>query len=102
MFLAQYRPRQRPVVRQQLKRKSVPELLQARLSAQLGWEVAVPSRTFAGRRKLESFCLSWVAREGLKDEVCSIYTMSDCLSAPKLEITWQKATFCWDVVPVND
>ncbi|OGB27335.1 MAG: hypothetical protein A3I66_20480 [Burkholderiales bacterium RIFCSPLOWO2_02_FULL_57_36] len=92
----------RPVVRQQLTRKSVRELLQARLSAQLGWEVALPSRTYAGKRRLERFCLSWSAREGVKDEVCSIFTMSECLKAKKLNITWMMATFWWEVLPVNE
>lgn len=92
----------RPVVRERLARMSVRELLQARLSAQLGWEVALPSRTYAGKRRLESFCLSWSAREGVKSEVCSIFTMNDCLKAKKLNITWMSSTFWWEVLPVNE
>lgn len=80
---------------------SIPKRLQARLSTQLGWEVAMPARTYASRRQLEAFCLSWTARKGVKDEVCSIFTMSDCLKANELKITWKNTTFCWDVTPVN-
>lgn len=87
---------------QRVTRKGVPELLQARLCAQLGWDVALPSRTYASRRQLESFCLSWSAREGVKGEVCSIFPMSVCLKARKLQVTWKKATSWWDVVPVDD
>ena len=83
-------------------RKSLPESLQARLSAQLGWAVALPLRTYAGKRQLEGFCISWSARDGVKDEVCSIFTMGDCLKAKKLYIKWKKATSCWDVFPVNE
>ncbi len=89
------------VVRDRLPRKNIPERLRDRLSAQLGWVVALPTRTYAGKRRLANFCLSWSAREGIKDEVCSIYTMSECLKAERLEIVWQKSTFWWDVVPVN-
>lgn len=80
---------------------SIPKRLQARLSEQLGWEVALPTRTYASRQQLEAFCLSWSAREGIKPEVCSIYTMSECLKAKKLSITWKPSTFWWDVVPDN-
>ncbi|WP_404667217.1 hypothetical protein [Roseateles asaccharophilus] len=82
-----------------VRRKSIPELLQARLSAQLGWPVALPSRTYAGKRQLENFCLSWSAREGISSEVASIFTMSECLKAARLEITWNKAASYWDVSP---
>lgn len=100
MLLTQHHSQ--PAVGHQLKRKSVPEQLRTRLIAELGWEVALPSRTYAGKRQLESFCLSWSARDGTKDEVCSIYTMSDCLKAKRLQVTWKQTSFCWDVVPVED
>lgn len=80
---------------------SIAKQLQERLSAQLGWEVALPRRTYASRRQLANFCLSWSAREGVKSEVCSIYTMGECLKAKRLEIKWKKTTFWYDVVPVN-
>lgn len=82
------------------KRKTVAELLQARLSELLGRPVPLPARTYAGKRQLENFCLSWSAREGVSSEVASIYTMTECLKAAKLNITWSKAASYWDVSPV--
>jgi hypothetical protein len=58
-------------------KKSIAEMLKDRLSNEMGWDVAIPVRTYAGKRQLESFCISWSAREGTKDEVCSIFTMSE-------------------------
>lgn len=82
--------------------KSIPERLQARLSAQMGWPVALPHRTYASKRQLESFCLSWSARAAFQGEVCSIYSMSECLKAKKLAIVWKARTFWWDVSPVDE
>ena len=82
-------------------RKSVAELLQARLSAELGWAVALPKRTYAGKWQLERFCASWAARGGPAREVFSIYTMTECLKASKLKITWNQRSMDWDVEPVN-
>lgn len=89
------------VAKKQQKRKSVSELLQDRLSAELGRAVARPRRTYAGKRQLECFCLSWSARGGIADEVASIFTMTECVKAAKLKITWQKRASYWEVDPVN-
>jgi hypothetical protein len=82
-----------------ISRGSVALRLQARLSAELGRDVALPKRTYAGRRQLERFCISWFAREGLGDEVASIFTMTACLKAEKLKIRWNKAASYWEVQP---
>lgn len=78
---------------------SVAVRLQARLSAELDRRVALPKRSYAGRRQLERFCISWSAREGLDDEVASIFTMTACLKAEKLKIRWNKAASYWEVQP---